>query len=62
MQNTRKNIGTYFVDDLETTIRTLENFRYEVLDGKFDGWGINDNMILNVKVFIENLKDGIYSE
>lgn len=62
MQNSRKTIGTYFVDDLETTIRTLENFRYEVLDGDYDGWGIDDNMILVVKGFIENLKNGVYSE
>lgn len=62
MQNEKKTIGTYFVDDLDTTIRTLENFRYDVLNGNYDGWGINDNMILATKGFIENLKNGLYSE
>lgn len=50
----------YPTEELEKVSRVLDLFRYNVLNGDFDGWGIDDNMILCVKQWIDNLKDGKY--
>lgn len=54
-------VGNYKVSDLEVAIRTLETFRYDMLDGFFDGWGLDDNYVLCVKHWLENLKDGVFA-
>jgi hypothetical protein len=55
-------VNGFMVSDLDITIRTLENFRYAMLDGDFDGWGLDDNMVLCVKHWLENVRDGFYSD
>ena len=55
-------VGTFKKTDLDVAIRLLNNFRYEVLNGAYDGWGINDNMILCVKQWLENIENGVYSD
>lgn len=57
MQN---SVNGFMVKELDVTIRTLELFRLMILNGDFDGWGMDDNMVLCVKKWIENLRDGYY--
>lgn len=57
-----KYYSDFSEENLNTTIRTLDLFRYEVLNGYYDGWGIDDNMILCVKHWIENIKEGVYEK
>lgn len=57
-----KYVGLYKESDLDCAIRLLDNFRYDCLNGEYDGWGLDDNMILCVKHWLQNIKDGVYSD
>lgn len=46
--------------DLDKVSSVLDLFRSNILNGDFDGWGLDENMILCVKQWIDNLKDGKY--
>lgn len=57
-----KSINGFMVSELDTTIRTLDLFRYAILNGDYDGWGLDDNMVLCVKNWLENVCNGVYSD
>lgn len=57
-----KVVNGFMVSELDTSIRVLELFRYGILNGDFDGWGMDDNMVLCVKKWLENMRDGYYEK
>lgn len=57
-----KAVNGFMVSELDTSIRVLELFRYGILNGDFDGWGMDDNMVLCVKKWLENMRDGYYEK